>query len=101
MLRQADAIILKREARTAHFLHLKYLYLKNEAIDNLLYFKYFVFDLTPFALNLDGNFCDESYKYVLDVVRLAGKFGAKQRQAVLDEEDPLRRTGGLEVEQMH
>jgi len=46
----------------------KYLFHKNEAIENLLHYKYFMFDLVPFELNLDGNFCDEAYKYIVDVV---------------------------------
>lgn len=53
--------------------------MKNQAIENLLYFKYFVFDLTPFELNIDGNFCDESYKYAVDVIQLATKYAFKTK----------------------
>jgi len=48
-------------------LSFKFLYVKNEAIENLLYYKYLFFDIVPFELNLDGHFCDETYKYVVDV----------------------------------
>jgi hypothetical protein len=50
-----------------NFLSLKFHYIRNESIENLYYFKYFILALIPFELNLDGNFCDESYKYVLDI----------------------------------
>ena len=43
-------------------------YVINEAIENLHYYKYFILDLAPFDLNLDGNFCDEFYKYVIDIL---------------------------------
>lgn len=43
-------------------------YVNNEAIENLYYYKYFFLELAPFDLNLDGNFCDEIYKYVLDIL---------------------------------
>ena len=43
-------------------------YVNNEAIENLYYYKYFFLELAPFELNLDGNFCDEFYKYVLDIL---------------------------------
>jgi len=44
-------------------------------------YKYFIFQIVPFELNLDGNFCDETYKYVLDVFQLATKF-TKQAEFV-------------------
>lgn len=55
------------------FLSLKVHYLHNEAIENLYYYKYFIIALVPFDLNLDGNFCDEMYKYVLDIAALSRK----------------------------
>jgi hypothetical protein len=42
-------------------------FINNGAIENLYYYKYFIFEIVPFDLNLDGNFCDESYKYFLDI----------------------------------
>ena len=39
-----------------------------------MHFKYFIFSIVPFELNLDGSFCDETYKYILDVFQLATKF---------------------------
>jgi len=36
--------------------------------------------LVPFELSLDGNFCDQSYKYLLDVFQLASKFTSRARQ---------------------
>ena len=53
--------------------------MKNEAIENLLYYKYFIFDLVPFELNIDGNFCDEAYKYAVDVFQLAAKYAFKTK----------------------
>ena len=68
--RQPDAIILKREQTMlghGDFLQLKFHFVKNQAIENLLYYKYFILAIVPFELNLDGNFCDETYKYILEV----------------------------------
>lgn len=53
---------------------LKFCLLKNEAIENLICYKYFLLDVVPFDLTLDGNFCDESYKYALDVMKLARNY---------------------------
>lgn len=53
--------------RTGNFLTLQYFFIKNQAIENLHYYKYFIFDVVPFELNIDGNFCDETYKYAVDV----------------------------------
>ena len=53
--------------KSGEFIKLKVYFVKNEAIENLLYFKYIIFSIVPFELNLDGNFCDEVYKYILDV----------------------------------
>lgn len=50
------------------FLTLKLVYVNNEAIENFHHFKLFFLELAPFDLNLDGNFCDEIYKYILDVM---------------------------------
>ncbi len=49
-------------------------YVINDTIENLYYYKYFVLELTPFNLNLDGNFCDEFYKYSLDVFTSAKRY---------------------------
>lgn len=49
------------------FITVKFNFVKNQAIENLLYYKYFILKIVPFELNLDGNFCDETYKYVIDV----------------------------------
>jgi hypothetical protein len=43
-------------------------------IDNLLIYKYFYLNLSPFDLNLDGNFCDELYKYAADIASHANKY---------------------------
>ena len=40
---------------------LKFCLLKNEAIENLICYKYFLLDVVPFDLTLDGNFCDEGF----------------------------------------
>lgn len=37
-------------------------YINNETIENLSYYKYFILEIIPLELKLDGNFCDESYK---------------------------------------
>lgn len=50
------------------FLTLRLVYVNNEAIENFHHFKLFFLELAPFDLNLDGNFCDEIYKYILDVM---------------------------------
>ena len=63
-----------------NFLHLKFLFIKNQAIENLLYFKHFSFKIEPFELNIDGNFCDETYKYTIDVLHLATKHAFKTKQ---------------------
>ena len=34
----------------------------------MLYLKLLVIELAPFDLNLNGNFCDEFYKYVIDII---------------------------------
>ena len=60
--------------KSGEFIKLKVYFVKNEAIENLLYFKYIIFSIVPFQLNLDGNFCDEVYKYILDVFQLTSKF---------------------------
>ena len=72
-MRQHDAIILKRELGSqVPFLTFKISFVKNESLENLLYFKVFYLALTPFDLILDGNFCDELYKYLWDLLQ-AGK----------------------------
>ena len=63
------------------FLQIKFHFVKNQAIENLLYYKYFMLSLVPFELNLDGNFCDETYKYILDVFRLTSKFTSRSKFA--------------------
>ena len=55
------------------FLKLKMHYVDNESIDNLIYYKYFFLELAPFDLNLDGNFCDEFYKYSLEILSNTAK----------------------------
>ena len=64
----------QKERSSGDFIKLKYYFVKNEAIENLMHFKYFIFSIVPFELNLDGSFCDETYKYILDVFQLATKF---------------------------
>lgn len=61
------------------FLQIKYHFVKNQAIENLLYYKYFILSIVPFELSLDGNFCDETYKYILDVFQLTSKFTSRSR----------------------
>ena len=78
--RQNDAIILKRQVGshlTGNFISLKYHFVANEAIENLLFYKYIILSVTPFELNLDGNFCDETYKYLYDVFNVAAKFTSR------------------------
>jgi hypothetical protein len=69
LVRRDDAIILKRQQPGKElFLLLKMQYVHNEAIENLLYYKLFMVEFAPFDLILDGNFCDEFYKYILDIL---------------------------------
>jgi hypothetical protein len=56
---------------------LKYHFVANEAIENLMFYKYIILTVTPFELNLDGNFCDETYKYLIDVFNVAAKFTSR------------------------
>lgn len=59
----------------------------NEAIENLMFYKYIILNVTPFELNLDGNFCDETYKYLYDVFNVAAKFTSRSsRQQKLTED---------------
>ena len=73
MVRQNDAIILKKtrggKSSEKYFIHLKIQLIKNDAIENFHHFKIFFLELAPFDLNLDGNFCDESYKYAFDILQ--------------------------------
>jgi hypothetical protein len=50
------------------FITLKLDYVINEAIENFHHIRLFFLELAPFDLNLDGNFCDEIYKYIFDVM---------------------------------
>lgn len=34
-----------------------------------MFFKQFIVELAPFDLKLDGNFCDEFYKYTLEIAQ--------------------------------
>jgi hypothetical protein len=36
-------------------------------------------DIAPFELSLDGNFCDETYKYAIDVFTLATKYAMRMK----------------------
>jgi len=56
-------------AGRTNFIHFKIQYINNEAIENFYHFKIFFLELAPFDLNLDGNFCDEFYKYILDILQ--------------------------------
>lgn len=69
LVRQNDAIILKKQKneKQKKFISFNMQYVNNEDIENFYHFKVFFLDLAPFDLNLDGSFCDEFYKYVLDV----------------------------------
>lgn len=91
LVRQDDAIILKREGHDnsrgnminmSKFLSLKFHYIKNEAIENLYHFKYFIVELVPFDLNLDGNFCDEIYKYIMDIFKSAKRQIQMEHQSI-------------------
>ena len=42
--------------------------MQNDTVQNLYFFKYFYFMITPINLNLDGNFCDEIFKYGSDII---------------------------------
>ena len=50
----------------------------NDNIDNLYYFKLFYLELEPFNLNLDGNFCDEFYKYTIDIFTHAKRIASQK-----------------------
>lgn len=87
-MRKSDEIIIKRDpdidsqdsALTAeHFLHLKVQYMKNEAIENLYFFRYFYLMLIPFNLNLDGNFCDEMFRYGSDIIQQTKKYQTQDK----------------------
>jgi hypothetical protein len=73
---------LKREPSRSRvkidFIKLKYHRVVNEAIEYLLHYKYFILAVAPFDLNLDGNFCDETYKYLLDIFHVAAKFTSNE-----------------------
>ena len=45
----------------------------NKNIDNLVHFRSLIIALVPFDLNLDGNFCDEFYRYIFDIINCAQK----------------------------
>ena len=116
--RQQDSIILKREQTLlghGEFISVKFHFKKNQAIENLLHYKYIILSFVPFELNLDGNFCDETYKYIMDVFQLMSKFASRAQlasaeKALLGAEDGLDPTTikqpvlitsmGDEVEQM-
>lgn len=67
-MRQNDAIILKKQNPAGgQFIHLKIQMVNNDAIENLSHYRQFRLEIAPFDLNLDGSFCDEIYKYVLDI----------------------------------
>ena len=57
--------------------------MKNEAIENLYLFKYFHLIITPFRLNLDGNFCDEMFKYGSDIFQQTMKYQAQTQSKQL------------------
>jgi len=66
LVRQNDAIILRKQFKNdLHFFTLKMHY-----TTSISWFgwKYFVMELVPFDLTLDGNFCDEFYKYTIDIL---------------------------------
>ncbi|CDW86490.1 UNKNOWN [Stylonychia lemnae] len=75
LVRQNDAIIFKKQMRDgSKQIVLKVHIIDNQAIENLYYYKYFYLELAPFDLNVDGNFCDEFYKYTLDIFSQAKSF---------------------------
>ena len=76
------------------YLELKIHSVNNEAIENLYYYKYFFLELAPFDLNLDGNFCDEIYKYALDIFSHTKKHSRSQQSINIYEEP------GEEIEKM-
>lgn len=82
IVRRDDEIIIRRDDQrveapdfltdtpidTSYFLSLKFNYLQNDdEMQNLYFFKYFILIVTPFSLTLDGNFCDEMFKYFADI----------------------------------
>lgn len=57
--------------------------MKNEAIENLYFFKYFYLMIIPFNLNLDGNFCDEIFRYLQDIFQQTRKYQALDKNKQL------------------
>ncbi len=75
-----QAIILKRMQGygNKNFVSFKVQLVNNEQIDNFYHFKVFLLDLVPFDLTLDGNFCDEFYKYIMDTLQSTKKINKNQ-----------------------
>lgn len=69
---------------TENFINLKVQYLKNDAIENLYFFKYFYLMIIPFNLNLDGNFCDEMFRYGSDILQQTRKYSAQDKSKKLE-----------------
>ena len=88
LVRKSDEIIIKRDPDidsqdsalvNEYFLHLKVQYMKNEAIENLYFFRYFILWVIPFNLNLDGNFCDEMFRYGSDIIQQTKKYQTQDK----------------------
>lgn len=92
LVRKRDEIILKRDSELASqdsiikndFVVIQVQYIRNDAIQNLHFFKYFSLMIIPFSLNLDGNFCDEMFRYGQDILQLTRKYNVKNRNDRLD-----------------
>jgi hypothetical protein len=65
-------------------MHIKLHYIKNDAIENLHFFKYFSLMIIPFCLNLDGNFCDEMFRYGSDILQQTRKYRAHDKSKQLE-----------------
>jgi len=92
LVRKRDEIILKRDSELAgqdsvinnDFVVIQVQYITNDAIQNLHFFKYFSLRITPFSLNLDGNFCDEVFRYGQDILQQTRKYKVQNRNSKLD-----------------
>ena len=87
LVRKRDEIILKRDSELAgqdsvinnDFVVIQVQYITNDAIQNLHFFKYFSLMIIPFSLNLDGNFCDEVFRYGQDIIQQTRKYKVQNR----------------------
>lgn len=91
-MRKSDEIIIKKvQLKSNHdntfrqqkFLHFTFTKQKS-SIDNILLFKNFFLFITPISLNLDGNFCDEMFRYFSEILQQTKKYQAQTKDKQLE-----------------